>query len=1222
MADPLTVVGAATAGIQLGIGAAKSVLAVVKLLQELKDAPKEVAEIIADLTLSADRVESLVNDHSTITNDFTPEQHARLSRPAAEFKGAIETLAGKLESLTDGDDRRKRDAFKRAWNRTRYMQMRDEVRSDRQRIDRLYQEVKGVLLVIMTESLALTRDTAARTHKLVEETMVPSVRATNATVEAINDNLGSGLEGVNRRLDQICLALSTVPQQDKALDTSLVSTQVPKAVVAAKHPSLPNSGLAAQNHWAPQTVWQLGRYPSALAEACDVLQPTYRRRKPRCRCRPLTTTRFAAGGILRYEKESSSEHTSECPKSRSNSWRYSVSIMLAPFLNKAVELTLGATSGAGAWSLSPPIKFIPRVRAVDSPVYSILRSACHLTVQFGSDAIRAASAIDRMDQLCRDFEDCLQKRPTSAHEIIVDDNGKGSTIWDSIWLVTAVELFYYSATYPSRSMADYTPSWGVSLARLACKYGADPLETRGSRSGAIGLAWITDIRLKGEYHPIYDAMQSLDALELSSHIFSRHVDYDYHQRRQYIRKHPDLRAYLEADLPELVALLLLGYSTQDLSRLRSFNKNQVQTENFIYQRPGKHGILSAADMALGWSEGLEYVVGLGCDVHSALRKACASSDASSVRILLQTPSALFSPQHRPTALFVAFDCLWRKRTINIFDAVVTELASRRRMLNNLALEILEDDHCTELGLLPGKLLVRHSAQVVEAITGGYYAAEIPESLDCHSRFSTYEFLLDIEVDRPPWQRSPWPGFDCLLRAGFDDVDASDSSGETVLFKWCERLDHECFTSTAWYTALWLLHHSEQRVFPVEIVEQKRSYPGAQFYITGMVGMACMGLRTPQRFSSMQLLQEAKTALRGSDAAITDGCVCFCSSSHDCSTRGSCIVRGCCSPGGCLPHYMLSAFPKAYRGASSGDSDSQVPAAILFQTRNEALHKWARLCGISGMEKEEYYLQACRLELFERLEMAHTCCLSQTPTKEQRMLQHRICPDGSERSEMREEDKDSVRHLEAILREYRRARWRYRGKPVHTRRVKNYSAVCFWDLWLEAVDMVLPLPADELPHPHDEFFDEVLEKHFKMVHRTLECIYHATLLQMTTFIAARRSSTRAARVLTKMRQSRLDQRFEMRMGQRIKSVERRPGYYWVFGCLESKMQLRKEKRRKLEERKSNGILGRIARQQQARERSRRAIRQARGIQATHRYGKWILWVGFKKWAEALGNLTRG
>lgn len=456
MADPLAAFGAATAGIQFGIGAAKSVLAVVKLLQELKDAPKEVAEIISDLTHSADRVESLVSDQSIITNDFTPEQHARLSHPAAEFKGAIETLAGKLESLVEGADRRKRDAFKRAWNRARYLQMRDEVRSDRLRIDRLYQEVKGVLLVIMAESLALTRfvvpflipqrrarphqelivcanhlqrDTTARTHKLVEEAMVPNVRATNATVEAIKDNLGSGLEDVNRKLDLICLALSTVPQQDEAFDTSPISAQILKALAAAKHSSLPNSGLEAQDRWAPQAAWQLGRYPSALAEACDALQPAYRRRKPRCRCRPLTATRIAAGGILRYEKESSSEHARECPRNGSSSWRYSVSIMLAPFLNKAVELTLGATSGAGAWSLSPPIKFIPRVRTVDSPAYWILISAFILICRGYSTGPSFASIDDQMNQLCRNFEDCLQKRPTSVHEIAVCGS-EDTSIWD------------------------------------------------------------------------------------------------------------------------------------------------------------------------------------------------------------------------------------------------------------------------------------------------------------------------------------------------------------------------------------------------------------------------------------------------------------------------------------------------------------------------------------------------------------------------------------------------------------------------------------------------------------------------------------------------------------------------------------------------------------------------------------------------------------------------
>ncbi|KAL8303111.1 hypothetical protein RB597_005264 [Gaeumannomyces tritici] len=1230
MADPLAILGAATAGIQLCIGAAKSVLTVVKLLQELADAPKEVAEIISDLTL----VESLVSDRLTIAGDLTPEQHARLSLPAAELRKAIESLAATLEALDVGTGGRKRDAIKRPWDRARYLRMRDEVRTHLLRIDRLSQEVKGVLLVIVADSLALTRDTAVRTHKLAEEVIVPDIRATNATLEVIKDNLGSGLEGVHQKLNFI-LALSTTPRQDEALSTpqqasgsTPSSTHISTALVATSHSSLPNSGPEAQNHWGPQAARQLVRYPSALAEACDVLQPMYRRRKPRCRCRHSTTTRSTAGGIFRYETESS-EHTRECPRNESSWWRYSVSFMLAPFLNKAVELTLGATSGAGGWSLSPPIRVIPRVRAADSPALSIFRSiegVCdwllepdgfHVQPAHPRNLTTAEVAMNRISNYYQHLEEYLRRRPTSVYEIIeTDDEEYHPCTWDMIWGILSKlvgGLLMTPEHFPMGPVASHAIREGLSLIRLLCKRGVDPLEERiKGWNNELCRAWENEIddQAESDWHPIYDTMRSLDALETFTLLdWSRPNPY---RRRVYIKKHPDLRAYLEADLPELNVILMAGHSTKDLSRLQSISKHRLLTETFPYNnRWDRHsGYSSAARMALGWPEGLEYLVGLGCDVRGALDPACRRGDLDSVRKILRTPTALFSPQKDPLALVEAF-----RFRLPIFSLAVTELASRRRMLNNLALEILEHDQCAEFGLFPGKILVRHSAQVYEAITGKYHAVEIPESFHCHSRFSTYEFLLGVG-----WQWTEpfesWARLDFLLRAGFDDVNAPDESGETVLFK---LRKHSGSDSNSWSIVLWLLHHSEQRTFPAEIVEKNRTHPGIQFHIAGAIGMTQIEIRTWQRNPCLESSQQAKTVLKASDATVTDGCVCFCSSSYGCSARRLCTSRGCCSPGGCLPNYMFKASLTTYKDVSLDYSKREVPAAILFQARNEALHKWARWCGISGMEEEEYYLQACRLELFERFEMAHTCCLSQTPTLDQTWLQHRICPDESERSEMREEDSDSARYLEAMLQEYRLARWKYRGKPVYVRRVKGYSAMCFWDLWLEAVDMVLPLPTDEPSHPHDKTFNEILEKHFRMVHRTLELIFHAHRVQTTTFVAARRRSARAAKLLTNMGQNRLNHRFKIWMRQRISYAERKLRWQIAERDLGTAMKLRKKMRRKLEEKERNRASGRIARQERAWRRPRQAIRHTRGIQTRHRYGRWILWVGFKKWAKALGEL---
>ncbi|KAL8376061.1 hypothetical protein RB595_007261 [Gaeumannomyces hyphopodioides] len=1245
MADPLSALGAATAGLELGLGAVKSILGAVRLLRELKDAPKEVSEIVDDLTRAAARIGSL----SSTTGDLTPEQHVRISRPIAEFNAATESLVGKLEALTagQGKDGRKRGALKRAVNRGLYLQMRDEVRAERVRLDRLDQEVKGELQVILAESQGLIREHVARTLSFVQDTIGPDVKDTRAAATAIQDGLDSGFrqtrthidselayhsESVHRKLDLLTLGFFMSLRQDRGLAMLHQATGSPsdpasmlQRLVATDHssPEDPEPGVKDKDALAQQAAWQLGRYPSALGEACDGLRTEYRRRKLRCRCRPSIETRSAAGGILRFEAERSARHLPDCPRNTSSSWRYSLSFRLAPFLNKAVQLTLGATSGAGGWSLAPPIRVVPRIRAVDSPAYRLFDACQGIHYSNMRDPTCFEATIKKLKQLHTDLEECLQKRPTSIYEII-DLDWTDITVWDCVWrMLGDLRPGTYTGDLGHPCVRVYREA--AALAHLLCRYGVDPAEEQGiyQNCGALESAWALEIPASawgdGHGHQVYNTMRGLGALEACGRI--SWTSASPYLRRQYLRQHPDLRIYLEAELSELTVLLMAGHSSEDLSRLKSFDKQQLKTEVFFRMdtdevrtlgwEPDQYCNTSAAEMALGWPEGLEYVVGLGCEIRAALYLNLQQYDLESLRIILKTPTAIFSPRESPSLLETAASVSSRHE---VLEAAAVELASRRRMLNDYALKVLEPDHCAEYGLRPGKLLVRNSAQVFETMTGRYYAAEVPENLICHSEFSTYEFLLKVDPDK--WcDYGDSSHLDPLFRAGFDDVDAPDGSGETVLFKWCLRPSHSPPHIPDPHVTLWLLRHGSERTFPAGVVLENQSYPGAQFQVAGVLGMEHLkdtaNIIRPGEMS--QLALRAKAALTPPDATVADGCVCYCSSSRECSARGSCASRGCCSPAGCRPHCMFRMLTgKTPTSSLHGDGLARVSAATLHRSRNRLLHQWGRWCGISGMDREEYYLRACRLELFERLDMAHTCCLSRMGTGDQGLLRRRVCPDEDEQAEMREEDEESARQLEAMMREYRLARWRYRGSPLYARKGRNGSAVCFWDLWWGAVDVVLPLTVDDdFQHRHAGGFSQVIGAHFRMVQRTMDLIFHVHRVQRTTFVASRRRSQRAMTTLANMKSKRIDAVMEKRL-----KFKQEGAVWWLEDLLEERMLQRMERRRRLWGVDKEGRPGRRSKRGQMRRQATKAVRHRREVQVKHKYGRWFLWVGFRKWAKAL------
>ena len=175
----------------------------------------------------------------------------------------------------------------------------------------------------------------------------------------------------------------------------------------------------------------------------------------------------------------------------------------------------------------------------------------------------------------------------------------------------------------------------------------------------------------------------------------------------------------------------------------------------------------------------------------------------------------------------------------------------------------------------------------------------------------------------------------LHHMGFHAVEVGNAQGSTPLE--CSLVRHEI------RIANWFLAHGADPVFCSPGTPFR--WPNALFHLAHVF---------PTRHSYERprgLGLEDALHLFGirCSATLGDGCECFRSSA------------------GCLPVHML------LRCANVGLGDNAWPSG---NPPESDLRDLGFLCGLGGLSDEErelYHLEICRLDAFERLGMAHTCC---------------------------------------------------------------------------------------------------------------------------------------------------------------------------------------------------------------------------------------------------------
>lgn len=398
----------------------------------------------------------------------------------------------------------------------------------------------------------------------------------------------------------------------------------------------------------------------------------------------------------------------------------------------------------------------------------------------------------------------------------------------------------------------------------------------------------------------------------------------------------------------------------------------------------RNGGLYPLDLALRWPSGLQKLLEFGHDPKYTLELSIHLRDLVSTKALLKAEN--FSLSANPLILCGASevdDPLIQK-------CVIDALTHGREQLRAVAVEHLPTLKSNLHECLSGeRVLNARALDVWNALR--IAGVDVDKKLFPGRMVTIYQFVSS---------QSRLDFLEALHTAGFESVDGAHRSLGTPLLR---LLNYTNLGQTnnddliAWFL--------EKQASPYFIAEH--SFPTALFYLS----FDYHSLRCNSKFLRETLPLVSSVC----DPLYTDDCYCFCSS------RGGCLVA----------HKLWSCDPHML----NHDTCLLKTRAVLT-TR---LQEWLQFAQIDEAVASVYYDEMCRVEIFDRLGLAHTCC-----TVFDGFYVKRKTFEEEMRNELHEEDSTLREQLELIIEEYQRLKGIYPGTILE-----------FWERWWARLDMILP-----------------------------------------------------------------------------------------------------------------------------------------------------------------------
>lgn len=390
MADPLAVLGAAAAGLQVVEIAATACLRTVRFVKDLKDVPQKLAVLLQDVEKSTARVHyifsAMLQPGSKVFEQLDPAQFGSLVKTATELRQAMDDVNAILKPLVGSDPSATEKAMQRLWKSVTAVKAKKGVMEKLERVDRLNNEVNrqlaitglelqatvsdkldqavvisrndqaGLIDAVETNSRKLQvtiheRQNATRNHLTSIESTGRDVHQTITEVRGNVTSLNTDMRRVAEATTDMRQTLATFANQERTESIShqqmqdLLSQRASRTDILQLRDDIISmlTGQKAelsvisrmttqslsqndQNFVEESTRQQLLSCPSSLAEACTISRRGGITLPKRCRCRLSRQSSHTKIWGLSFRAEESNEHRPDCHYAKSGSRSWSYSM--------------------------------------------------------------------------------------------------------------------------------------------------------------------------------------------------------------------------------------------------------------------------------------------------------------------------------------------------------------------------------------------------------------------------------------------------------------------------------------------------------------------------------------------------------------------------------------------------------------------------------------------------------------------------------------------------------------------------------------------------------------------------------------------------------------------------------------------------------------------------------------------------------------------------------
>ena len=151
MADPISALGAAAAAVQFGDVAGRAILESIKLLKNLNETPKRMAQQLQDVTKSIERMillrSTILAPGSSVFIRLTSQQLKRIDEAVSDTDVAMKSLHQSLQRLFPRQTLNADNTIKSFWRAVVSVTREKDIEEKIQRINRIHQELMQELQV-------------------------------------------------------------------------------------------------------------------------------------------------------------------------------------------------------------------------------------------------------------------------------------------------------------------------------------------------------------------------------------------------------------------------------------------------------------------------------------------------------------------------------------------------------------------------------------------------------------------------------------------------------------------------------------------------------------------------------------------------------------------------------------------------------------------------------------------------------------------------------------------------------------------------------------------------------------------------------------------------------------------------------------------------------------------------------------------------------------------